>query len=66
MVEVVDRDFGAMLLALQRQNHVRLAFAPPVQELADLGEPRFQLLQLGRRQLDLPAGVRDLHGFPPF
>src|ERR1035438_2005856 len=61
MIEIPHRGFGMMQMPFERQNHVRLAFALAVQELADLGKSRFQLLQLGWRQFHLPARVCDFH-----
>src|SRR4051794_13859963 len=52
-------------MALQRQNHVGLAFPFAVQELSCLGELSFELFQLRRRQLYLPACVRDFHWVAP-
>src|SRR5208283_2076138 len=50
-----------MQMPLERQNDVSLRFAPPIEKLADLGEPRLELLQLSRLQFYLPACVGDLH-----
>src|ERR1022692_3586823 len=61
MIEIPHCGFGMMQMPFERQNHVRLAFAFAVQELADLGKSRLQLFQLGRRQFHLPARVCDFH-----
>src|SRR5579859_1590760 len=66
MIEVPDGGFGVMEMSLHRKNDVCLAFFLAVEQHADLGELRFQLLQLGWCQLYLPACIGDLHGSDPY
>jgi hypothetical protein len=65
MAIIIHRGFGLMQMPLDRQDNVSLDFALSVEKLADLGEPRFQLLQLSRLQFHLPACVGDLHALSP-
>ena len=62
---VVNGRFGVVRAPLERQHHVSFAFPPAIQQFADLAETGFELLQLGWGQLDLSAGVCDLHESDP-
>src|SRR6266516_2292592 len=61
MIMVVSRDLGGVTAALQSKNDVRLALVLAIEELAQLPGPRFDLFQLRRSQLHLPARICDPH-----
>src|SRR5437016_2564548 len=53
-----------MAASFEAENHMRLAFLFPIEELRQFSGARLNLPNLRRGQLHLPAGVSDSHGSP--